>query len=181
MRRKPEQDARLWERVVDRLVCEVAALSAAERGWIEEHLATIGALQKRLHALFLAADGEGACRDCRGACCGRGKYHPTLANLLVYLIEGGSPPVPDFRNSCPFLGAEGCLLIPGRRPFNCVTFICDTIEECLSPAERDLFYALERDLRAHYEALARRYVGAGLRGVLNRAEDLEELSFLDRI
>jgi hypothetical protein len=177
---KAEQDTRLWGRVVARLERETADLGPDERGWIEDHLAAIARVQGELHALFLKADGPRACETCRGACCERGKYHPTLANLMMYLLEGVRPPAPDFSRSCPFLGETGCLMVPGRRPFNCVTFLCETVEERLSPAERDAFYALEKILRTHYEALARRYAGAGLRGVLNRAEGLESLALLAR-
>ena len=167
-----KEDALLWKRIVAGLGKEVLRLPPAERAWIAVRLERIGLLQEELHALFLQADGPGACRRCGGSCCDRGRHHPTLVNLLGYLLAGRRPPRPDFAAPCPFLGETGCLLEPSGRPFNCVTFICDEIEARLYAAEREGFYARERKLRGLYAEFDARYAGSSLRGVLIRASRL---------
>lgn len=175
-----ESPAALWRFILDALSREVAMLSSSEREWLQGRLGRIDSLQERMHALFLEAGGSGICRDCGGYCCDRGKNHLTLANLLPFLLEGGSPPEPDFSRSCPYCGAVGCLYEAGRRPFNCVTFLCDRVEEPLSPSARSDFYALERELRQIYLELDGRYAGSSLRGIFIRAPRLQGRSFLAR-
>jgi hypothetical protein len=164
-----KKDALLWERIVDGLGEEVLRLPPAERAWIAARLERIGRLQEELHALYLQADGPGACSRCGGSCCDRGRHHPTLVNLLRYLLAGRQTPRPDFTRPCPFLGDSGCLLEPSGRPFNCVTFICDDIEDRLDTAGREGFYARERELRGLYEEFDARFAGSSLRGILIRA------------
>lgn len=167
-----QKEALLWRRIVDGLAAEFAGLNPEERSWLAIRLERIGRLQEEIHALFLRADGPRLCEECRGSCCDRGRHHMTLVNLLGYLLLGRRPPEPDFRRPCPFLGPAGCLLEPARRPFNCVTFICEGVEERLGCTGRETFYALERALRGEYELFDRRYAGASLRGVLIRAARL---------
>lgn len=166
-------DQQLWQQTVTALRLELAGISPSERSWIASRLGVIVRLQERLHALFLGADGENLCRCCRGQCCERGRNHLTLVNLLGYLLEEREPPAPDFTRTCPFLGPHGCRIDVGRKPFNCVTFICDGIEQRLTEDRRTDFYALEKELRRCYETFERRFAGAGLRGLLIRAERLQ--------
>jgi hypothetical protein len=176
-RRDPHSERRLWQQTLAGVRLELARLPAAERAWIGLQVARIADLQERLHALFTAAEGESLCRDCDGACCGCGRNHLTLGNLAAILLAGDEPPTPDFTGSCPWLGPRGCRLEPARRPFNCVTFICETIEDRIEKAELDAFYALEKALRCIYRDLAGRYAGAGLQGLLLRAEGLDGRGF----
>jgi len=165
-------DQQLWQQTVEGLRAELAGISPAERSWITSRLGEVACLQERLHLLFLGADGENLCRSCRGQCCERGRNHLTLVNLLGYLVAEREPPAPDFTLTCPFLGPRGCRIDVGRRPFNCVTFVCDPIEQSLDAAGNENFYALEKELRLGYETFEKRFAGAGLRGLLIRAERL---------
>lgn len=176
-----EEDLDLWQQTLARIKQEVTELPAEERAWIESHLAAAAGLQEKMHGVFLAAGGEAVCADCQGLCCDRAKYHPTLVNLLHFLMPGDKPPVADFTRSCPFLGPAGCPFPAARRPFNCLTFLCERVEERLSPAECEEFYAFERQLREVYLAFDRRYTGSSLRGLLNRAAGLGGRPFLDRL
>lgn len=169
----------LWERSVAAVQEELRHLPAAELAWIDRQLALIEDLQQQLHALFLAAGGAEACRDCQGACCARGTYHLTLANLLGLLRKGLPLPEPDFSCTCPLLGPTGCQLEVARRPYNCVSFICDRLEERLSADRQQLFYRLEAQLRQTYLEFAERYRGGSLHGLLNIAERLT-VPFLQR-
>ncbi len=178
---KQQSDQQLWQRTIKRIEQEVAALNDLERDWLSPHLAEIGRLQRQLHELFEAGDGGRLCAECLGACCERGRNHLTLANVLSHLLSGQQVPEPDFSRTCPFLGPAGCLLEVEGRPFNCVTFICDAIEDRLAPAMREDFYRLEKELRSHYLALDKRFAGSSLRGLLIRAERLGEKAFMGRI
>lgn len=181
METREEQLERLWRSALGAVAKELPRLAAAERAWMAEQLVQIGRCQQQLQDLFAGAGGAGVCQTCAGACCERGTHHLTLVNLLAYLLAGKQPPTPDFARTCPFLGDAGCLLPATHRPFNCVTFICEPVEEGLSPAGREVFWALERRLRALYEAFDGRYAGSSLRGLLIRAERLGGRAFLDRI
>ena len=173
---KPEQ--RRLGRLLERLQTEVAGLPAADREWARTTLQRIGALKEGLHEFFLRAQGVVICGRCGGACCERGKNHLTLVEMLAHLLQGQELPSADFSRSCPFLGADGCRLPIDRRPFNCITFICQEIEDRLSETDRKAFYALEKELRRCYEAFDRRFAGASLRGIFLRAETLGERPLL---
>lgn len=176
-----ESDTALWQNCLARLKQEMAELPPAERAWISARLLRIGALQEQMHAFFLRAEGAQLCGHCRGGCCERGKYHLTLVNLLPYLLQGTEPPVPDFNQTCPFLGSDGCRLPIAGRPFNCVNFLCEQVEARLSEKERAALQLLERQLRELYLEFDRRYAGSSLRGLLIRAGRLGERPFLDRL
>ncbi len=169
-----------WARILQDLKREVAGLEAAERAWMEPRLTRIGQLQQQLHADFLALGGPAACAGCQGACCDRGRHHVTLANALGYLLAGEEPPSPDFRRPCPYLEAEGCSFDVARRPFNCVTFVCEALDGQFTLAQRQEFYAAERDLRRLYGEFDQRYAGGGLQGLLLRAQTLAGRPLLAR-
>jgi hypothetical protein len=171
--------AQRWSRIVDSLRHEVAALADDERAWIAARLAAIALLQEELHACVQSSGGEALCAACPEHCCGEGKNHPGLANLLFYLLAGEELPA-DFTAPCPQLGPAGCLFPPARRPFNCITFNCEQVEEGLTAAQRQRLLTLETALRALYESFARRYAGAGPQGLLIRAETLGQRPFLAR-
>ncbi len=176
-----DDDLLLWHRCVVRVREELLALSDAERAWLIEHLQQIHQLQRRIHVFFEIADGARHCLACNGACCEKGRHHLTLVNLLGFLLSEQALPEPDFSASCPFLTATGCCLDVERRPFNCVTFNCELVEDVLSEENRAAFYQLERQLRQLYESFDKRYAGSSLRGLLIRAERLGERPFLDRL
>lgn len=162
----------LWMAIIAKVGEEYAALSEEEKHWIAQQLRQIEQLQQQLHQLVTTAGGTEYCRLCRGECCAHGHNHLTLANLLSFLARDESPPRPDFSQTCPFLGPRGCQLTIECRPYNCVTFICDRIEDSLTPRERTHFYALDRRLRALYRAFAQRYDGATATGLLIREQRL---------
>lgn len=180
MSERPGNDQLLWQAQIDRLRHELSGLDAEEGVWLAAALARVAEIQQSLHDCFLAAGGPAICSDCAGECCGCGKNHLTLVNLLAYLHPGEPLPEPDFARPCPFLGPAGCRHEVSRRPFNCVTFLCEAVEARLGAAGRERFYALERDLRTLYEAFDRRYAGSSLRGIFIRSERLGERPLLGR-
>jgi hypothetical protein len=158
-------DDQQWNALLDQARQELRSLPTAERTELTELLAGIAEDQIHLDRLFAKAAGEATCAECLGGCCGCGRHHLTLANLLAYLCHDLTPPTPDFSRTCPFLGEHGCLLPASKRPYNCITFLCEALEDRLSPDEQVEFYRLEKQLRSSYEKIAERYPAASLRGV----------------
>ncbi|MBD1400626.1 hypothetical protein [Pelovirga terrestris] len=167
----------LWQQIVTEVQEHYQNLGQDEKDWLSPKLSAIADLQGRLNDLFVTADGEHHCRACAGGCCHAGHNHMTLVNLLHYVARQQPLPAPDFRQSCPFLGAQGCLLPPSRRPYNCISFNCDIIESCWSDADLKQFYRIESELRRHYLTLARRYAGAAMTGLLLQYARLQGRSF----
>lgn len=160
-----EQINPAWQDVLQRISAEVVSLDEVERDWLKARLAVIEATQLALDELFRKVGGVEACAGCDGACCGCGRHHVTLTNLLAYLLSGEDPPPPDFSRTCPYLGDHGCRLPVTRRPYNCITFFCETLDDCLTAADRDLLSVLDRQLRSEYQRIAERYPTASLRGL----------------
>jgi hypothetical protein len=174
----PAHRQQLWSRIITQVTEEFAALPAAERHWLEQQLQLVADLQLRIHTLFAQAAGEEHCRNCRGECCGHGSFHFNLANLLGYLVRDVPLLMPDFTASCPYLGTGGCRIPPELRPFNCVTFICDVIDERLNAGQREDFYRLERQLRLAYLEFQEHFQGSSLRGLLQDGARLNGKAFL---
>lgn len=166
-----------WQQIVADVSAQFEALSAADKVWLEKRLIEIEALQRQLNDIFEAVEGTGHCAHCAGDCCARGHNHMTLVNLLQFIRHLEEPPAPDFDQSCPFLGPQGCLLPAGRRPYNCISFICDIIESVLPDNKLAEFYALEGKLRHHYLDIAGRYQGAAMTGLLLQQQRLQGRSF----
>jgi len=167
-----------WQGYLAQVTAEYEQLTPAEGSWIAAELNQIAALQQQLDELFRRGDGPAVCRRCRGACCDCGKNHFTLVNLLAFLSAKERPPVADFSLPCPFLGPAGCRLEVSRRPFNCITFICEGILDPLGDAGYDAFHELEGQLRRCYLNFDQRYAGSSLRGLLIRGEGLAGRPFL---
>ena len=124
--------------------------------------------QKRaLQALVARVDCGSHCAGCGGACCVSGKYHFTAVDLLVYLAKGEPLFAPLFDNGlCPYLGDAGCLTAPQYRPFTCITFNCELIEDLLSGDEVASFYRLEKELRGTYGEIRSLFPGKSMDGAL---------------
>ncbi len=167
-----------WKSYLASVSAEYAQLPADERSWIDRELARIAVLQQQLDDLFRQGNGPAVCRSCLGACCDCGKNHFSLVNLLGFLSAGELPPEADFTLPCPFLGPSGCRLEVSRRPFNCITFICEGILDPLGEAGYDAFHELEGQLRHCYLKFDQRYAGSSLRGLLIRGESLAGRPFL---
>lgn len=172
--------AELWQQLCQQLANEYRQLAGDEKRWIAERLAAIAETQRGLEELFRQVDGAQACAGCGGDCCAKGHNHMTLANLLAFLQADEVLPRADFSQTCPFLAQAGCRLAVDRRPYNCISFVCDRIENVLMPEDVERFYRLEKHLRGLYLQFAERYAGGGLTGLLLQAERLAGTAFLVR-
>lgn len=161
----PEISQSDWLALLQRINREIGLLSNVERDWLQERLALIAADQVALDELFSKAGGAESCAGCDGACCGCGRHHLTLTNLLAYLFDGEDPPAPDFSSTCPYLSDLGCRLPAARRPYNCITFFCEALDDRLDSVERARLQTLDRQLRSQYQLIAERYPAASLRGL----------------
>jgi hypothetical protein len=180
METKNLADAALWAATLTRVQGELPELPAIERDWLRAQIARIGELQAAHDHLFRKIDGPAICTDCSGDCCSCAKHHVTLTNVLGYLLSGEAPPAPDFSLPCPMLGAKGCRLPVERRPFNCIIFLCERIDDQLSDEQRRTFSGIEGELRNAYHAVAERCPGASLRGLLIAAARVGSRPLLKR-
>jgi hypothetical protein len=167
-----------WSALLHKLRDELVALDESDRQWLKDRLDTIAAIQLDLDNLFQEAGGVRACAVCDGACCGCGRHHVTLTNLLAYLLADDVPPAPDFSKTCPYLGESGCRLPVDRRPYNCITFFCEQLEENLSVEDRQQLRLLDRQLRRAYQSLAERYPSASLHGLWIALERIDGTDIL---
>ena len=180
MNNLPESRQVLWLEIIQKIQEEWRILGEVDRAWIASQVERLTDVQQQLHNLVSAADGEDICCDCGGACCGHGLYHPTLVTILAHLVFNHPLPVPDFNQSCPYLGVTGCSFSPVVRPYNCLTFICDLIECHVSEEQRQTVLTLELELRGIYESFDNRYSGSSLRGLMNRIAGEDFPAFLNR-
>ncbi len=169
----------LWTDIASRLMSEYRHLSRKERLWIDDQLDRIELIQAELDRLFSLVEGERHCRYCRGDCCTNGHNHMTLVNLLSFARHGTPLPAADFSCACPFLDPQGCKLPVSGRPYNCITFICDRIEDALAPDQQQQFYALDQQLRELYLSVCRRYRGAAMTGLMIQEQRRPGQSFLE--
>ena len=147
-------DREKWDRGVAALREEYAALSSLLRTQLKERIAAVKSCKKSLHSFAEAVGAGKICAECRGECCARGKNHVTVVELLAYFDDDRQLFTPSFeRDLCPYMGENGCLMEPEYRPYNCITFICERVEDLLGPLEKERFYAVERDLQARYKDL----------------------------
>ncbi len=153
--------AALWDRGVELLRAEFAAISPESRDELVPLLAEMGRLKEKIVLLSDGADGSAVCALCNGACCRVGRYHPAPLDLLACFAAQELPVAPEFASgACPFLGSSGCRIISSRRSFTCVTFICELIEARLSATELTELARLEEELRRLRRWTADRFGGA---------------------
>jgi len=151
-----------------RLVTQ-AYLAAPEplRARLRELAALLKETKCAMQALVARVDAAAHCAGCGGECCVKGKYHFTKADLLVYLVDGKPLFVPLFSNGlCPNLGCQGCLIPTAYRPFNCITFNCELIEDLLPGEDLASFYRMERELRLRYQEIRSLFPEQTMHGAL---------------
>lgn len=162
-------DEERWQQVVNRLPREYSLLKPEVRRRCSELLAEMVRLKDELHSFSAGVGGADICRECGGVCCERGKYHLTLPDLMAILEHGEAIPSPQFDRfpDCPYLGERGCQMAAGHRPYTCVIFNCEQIEDRLAAAELQRFSSLESRLRQVYAGieglLGSRFMGGALR------------------
>lgn len=147
-------DQELWSAAVAATVREYDLLPPQLRQRIGDLMVEVAAVKEAYQLLAASVDADAVCADCRGLCCGHGKHHFTVVDLLGYLCTGQELFTPLFTNPvCPYHTGCGCLMEPSLRPLNCIIFLCDQLDELLpEPAKRELA-TLEKELRRLYVCL----------------------------
>lgn len=107
-----------------------------------------------IHRIMFEAGSETLCADCGGICCSRGKYHVSPVDLLAFIVTGREIFSPDFTNgACPYLSDDHCLMPPPYRPFTCITFACEALEERMPPLVRARLRFLVDNLASLYASI----------------------------
>lgn len=160
-------DQEMWERAVAVAGGEYEHLSDPLKKQVLVIGESIRQVKREIYALAGGAAIIKTCVACGGLCCEKGKYHFSVIDLLMYLSSGKELFIPSFRETpCPFLGEEGCLMDPAYRPFTCITFHCERLEDLLSPADLERIHHLERSLRKLCQKLETLFGGRLMQGLL---------------
>jgi hypothetical protein len=156
-----------WQEGIRRVTLAFRALPHRELATLQGLAVALRDQRCAMQALVARVGAAAQCADCAGECCVAGKYHFSKADLLVYLAAGETLFAPLFGNGlCPYLGPEGCLIPPEYRPFNCITFNCERIEDLLPEEELAGFYRMERELRNSYGAILSLFPDNTMHGAL---------------
>ena len=159
--------AEQWSEGVRQVTRAYTDLPEQQLERLRELSAALKGLRCRMQSLVAGVGAAEHCAGCGGECCVAGKYHFTRADLLVYLADGEPLFQPLFDNGlCPYLGREGCLMKASYRPFNCITFNCERIEDLLSQDELADFYRMERELRKSYGEIRSLFPDQSMHGAL---------------
>jgi hypothetical protein len=138
-----------WEWGVAVIRREYEGLSPLGRERADRLAAAIKACKEKIHLMVEEPGAADVCASCGGECCRKGKNHFSAIDLVIFLYEGRELFDPTFeRDICPYMGDGGCLMAPGYRPYNCITFICEKVEGLLGEEEKRVFYAMGDELRA---------------------------------
>lgn len=144
----------MWERAVVVARVEYEHLSDPLKNQVLAIGESIRQMKLEIYALAGGSSIIETCAACGGLCCEKGKYHFSVIDLLMYLSTGKELFNPSFRETpCPFLGETGCLMDPAYRPFTCITFHCDRLEDLFTPAALERIHHLEWGLREHCRKL----------------------------
>jgi len=161
-----------WNLGVAAVRQKYATLSPSLHTRLHKCAAAIKTCKEALNQIGEEVNAAEICAQCLGECCKSGKNHVSVVDLLIYLNDGMEILTPCFEQDiCPYLGENRCLMGPDYRPYNCVTFICERIEDLLAPLEKERFYAVERELRGLYrdmEQLLDKNFRNGVLGICER-------------
>jgi hypothetical protein len=143
-------DQASWDQAVDAVSKTFSSLSPESGSELNGLIDGIMQLKQNLVELVLSAGSADICRTCGGECCGHGKYHVSMLDIMAYEKNGTAPVVPDFSTDpyCPYSDASGCTMAPCYRPLTCVVFNCQLVEGQLTPAQQETFRGYEQELRA---------------------------------
>lgn len=160
---------REWGKAVSAVNAGFLALPQEKAHRLRELSRAMVALKERMQHLVAQVDAAELCAGCGGACCVCGKYHFAAVDLLVYLATQELLFAPRFDNGlCPLLGEPNCLVPAGYRPFNCITFNCELIEDRLADSDVSRFYLMERELRELYAEIRSLFPRGAMDGSLLR-------------
>lgn len=141
-------DQQVWNIGAVRLKGLLADLSVGTMSTLTQLLIRYRKAKEALAAVVADVDAASVCRECGGQCCLNGKYRINVLDTLAR-IAAEIPTSADFSQKpvCPYGACTGCTMEPGLRPADCVLFICDAIDQKLSPQARLILATEEQLLR----------------------------------
>ena len=141
-------DQRLWELGTVQLKHLYAGFSDETRQALTNVMLRYRKVKESHAAVVGEADASILCRNCCGQCCMNGKYRINVLDYLSRLI-GNVPTSVDFMHKplCPYGTDAGCTMDAGLRPADCVAFICEAIDACLSQKARLQLGVYEQEMR----------------------------------
>lgn len=164
-------DNELWKLAIADLRRELNSLDREKVALIRDAAAEITGAKEAIFTLTAQADGGSVCAGCGGECCTTGKYHVTVIDILVLLLNGAPMLDPCFgKGRCPYLGDNGCMMAPAYRPYNCITFHCERIEGLCEPFLATELLAGEERLKVSYRRLEELFGRRLWEGALHFAE-----------
>ena len=149
-------DQQLWNVGTVRLKVLLAELPGAAALQLREQFTRYRQTKESYAAAVATVDAAAVCRECEGQCCLNGKYRINVLDALAR-VAAEIPTTADFSQKplCPYGTTAGCTMEPGLRPADCVLFICDAIEQKLSPQAQLTLAVQERGLRECITAASR--------------------------
>jgi|SRR6185369_7281244 len=144
-------DQELWSEASGQVRSEYLDLPMPVKKRLCELSSEIGALKDRHQKLVSRYSPDRLCEQCNGICCRYGKHHFTAVELIGYLAAERKLFTPCFDHPvCPYIGDSGCMMEPALRPFNCIIFICEALDNRLDESSRAELSAIEAKLRQLY-------------------------------
>ncbi|MFZ4855080.1 MAG: hypothetical protein ACOYL3_01670 [Desulfuromonadaceae bacterium] len=141
-------DQLLWDIGIVRLKALYFSLRRESEPGLAELVARSIQTKETLAAVIAEIDAASVCRHCGGQCCQNGKYRINVFDSLAFIVRQNIPSA-HFAHKpvCPYGGIDGCSMEPGLRPADCILFICDALDEKLSPDSRMILAVGEQELR----------------------------------
>ena len=141
-------DRQLWNLGTERLKGLLADLPVGTGLTLTKLLTRYRQSKEALAATVAEVDAASVCRECGGQCCLNGKYRMNAFDSLACLAAQTTTSA-EFTQKpvCPYGTDTGCTMGPELRPADCVLFICDAVDQKLSPQARLNFAAQEHILR----------------------------------
>jgi hypothetical protein len=141
-------DLQVWNLGSEYLKSLLAGLTEESRLALLSLMAEYRRTKEAIAAVVSDVDADSICCECMGQCCLNGKFRINVFDALARLTEQIPTSADFFRKPlCPYGNESGCTMEPGLRPADCILFICDLIDEKLSPQTRLSLGAWEHCLR----------------------------------
>ncbi len=149
-------DQKLWDLGFARLDALYSCFPQETKSGLTELLAHYCQTKEALAAVIAEVDASCVCRQCGGQCCLNGKYRVNVFDTLGFITREIPPSVNFSRKPvCPYGSHDGCSMEPSLRPADCILFICDALDEKISPHSRSILAAGEQELRDCIEQASR--------------------------
>ena len=149
-------DQQLWNFGFTRLKALYVGLPPETETGLAELLAHYCQTKEALDAVISEIDASSVCHHCGGQCCLNGKYRIDVFDSLAFIALQIIPSVHFIQKPvCPYGSHNGCGMEPGLRPADCILFLCDALDEKLTPDSRRTLAEGEQALRKCLEQASR--------------------------